>query len=31
MTIQDGRAFAPETIGLGIDWDRDAIENRTVA
>ncbi len=31
MTIEDGRALAPETVGLGIDWDRDAIENRIVA
>jgi L-alanine-DL-glutamate epimerase-like enolase superfamily enzyme len=31
MTIRDGRALAPETVGLGIDWDRDAIENRIVA
>jgi L-alanine-DL-glutamate epimerase-like enolase superfamily enzyme len=31
MTITDGRALAPETIGLGIDWNRDAIENRIVA
>ena len=31
MTIEDGRALAPETVGLGIDWDRDAIENRIVS
>jgi L-alanine-DL-glutamate epimerase-like enolase superfamily enzyme len=31
MTIRDGRALAPESVGLGIDWDRDAIENRIVA
>jgi L-alanine-DL-glutamate epimerase-like enolase superfamily enzyme len=31
MEIKDGRAFAPETPGLGIDWDLDAIENRRVA
>ena len=31
MTIQNGRALAPETIGLGIDWDLDAIENRIMA
>jgi L-alanine-DL-glutamate epimerase-like enolase superfamily enzyme len=31
MTIVDGRALAPEAIGLGIDWNCDAIENRIVA
>ncbi|MFF8817475.1 mandelate racemase/muconate lactonizing enzyme family protein [Leucobacter sp. NPDC015123] len=31
MEIVDGRALAPETIGLGIDWDEDAISDRTVA
>ncbi|GAA4358438.1 mandelate racemase/muconate lactonizing enzyme family protein [Microbacterium rhizosphaerae] len=31
MTVQNGRALAPETVGLGIDWNRDAIENRIVA
>ncbi|MCU1578143.1 MAG: mandelate racemase [Rhodoglobus sp.] len=30
MVIRDGRAFAPETPGLGIDWDLDAIEDRRV-
>ena len=30
-TIEDGHALAPETVGLGIDWDRDAIEDRRVA
>lgn len=31
MTIEQGRALASETAGLGIDWDRDAIENGIVA
>jgi L-alanine-DL-glutamate epimerase-like enolase superfamily enzyme len=31
MVIRDGRAIAPETPGLGIDWDLDAVENRRVA
>ncbi|WP_062209185.1 mandelate racemase/muconate lactonizing enzyme family protein [Demequina oxidasica] len=31
MEIVDGRALAPETPGLGIDWDNDAIDNRRVA
>ncbi|UNK71476.1 mandelate racemase/muconate lactonizing enzyme family protein [Microbacterium sp. H1-D42] len=30
MEIADGRALAPETVGLGIDWDRDAMEDRIV-
>lgn len=30
MVIEAGRALAPETVGLGIDWDRDAIEDRIV-
>ena len=30
MVIQDGRAHAPETPGLGIDWNRDAIDSRRV-
>ena len=30
MTIEDGRALAPETLGLGIDWDRDAMDDRIV-
>ncbi|WP_104089144.1 mandelate racemase/muconate lactonizing enzyme family protein [Arthrobacter sp. GMC3] len=31
MTIADGRALAPNTPGLGIDWDMDEIEKRVVA
>ena len=31
MRVENGHAVAPETPGLGIDWDRDAIEDRTVA
>jgi L-alanine-DL-glutamate epimerase-like enolase superfamily enzyme len=31
MRIEDGKAVAPETPGLGIDWDFDAIDDRTVA
>jgi len=31
MTMRDGRALAPDVPGIGIDWDRDAIENRRVA
>lgn len=31
MTIADGRALAPSTPGLGIDWDMDAIDKRVVA
>ncbi|RXZ48826.1 mandelate racemase/muconate lactonizing enzyme family protein [Agromyces fucosus] len=31
MLIESGRAYAPESVGLGIDWDRDAIEDRIVA
>lgn len=30
MTVHDGRAYAPESLGLGIDWDRDAMDDRTV-
>lgn len=30
MSIEDGRALAPESIGLGIDWDDDAIDDRVV-
>ncbi|WP_407358777.1 mandelate racemase/muconate lactonizing enzyme family protein [Microbacterium sp. LTA6] len=30
MTIEDGRALAPEVVGLGIDWDRNAMDDRTV-
>lgn len=31
MSIENGRALAPQTVGLGIDWDDDAIDARTVA
>ena len=31
LEIARGHALAPETAGLGIDWDRDAIEDRVVA
>lgn len=31
MEIRDGRAIAPDVPGLGIAWDRDAIEDRRVA
>jgi L-alanine-DL-glutamate epimerase-like enolase superfamily enzyme len=31
MRVEDGHAVAPDTPGLGIDWDRDAIDDRTVA
>ena len=31
MRIEDGHAIAPDTPGLGIDWDLDAIEDRRVA
>jgi len=31
MAIRDGRALAPESTGLGIDWDRDAMDDRIVA
>ncbi|WP_203138172.1 mandelate racemase/muconate lactonizing enzyme family protein [Microbacterium sp. JZ31] len=31
MQIADGHALAPERSGLGIDWDRDAIDDRIVA
>ena len=31
MEIADGHALAPEQPGLGIAWNRDAIENRVVA
>jgi len=30
MVIENGRALAPETVGLGIDWDPDAIDDRIV-
>ncbi|MGG7506968.1 mandelate racemase/muconate lactonizing enzyme family protein [Plantibacter sp. YIM 135249] len=31
LEIRDGLAVAPETPGLGIDWDDDAIDGRRVA
>jgi L-alanine-DL-glutamate epimerase-like enolase superfamily enzyme len=31
MTVVDGHAVAPDTPGLGIDWDRDAIADRRTA
>jgi L-alanine-DL-glutamate epimerase-like enolase superfamily enzyme len=31
MTIRDGFAHAPDTVGLGIEWDFDALERMTVA
>jgi L-alanine-DL-glutamate epimerase-like enolase superfamily enzyme len=31
IAIVDGHALAPGEPGLGIDWDRDAIEDRRVA
>ena len=31
MTIANGRALAPNTPGLGIDWDMDEIDKRVVA
>ncbi|SEE49307.1 mandelate racemase/muconate lactonizing enzyme family protein [Jiangella alba] len=31
LEICDGEAVAPDTVGLGIDWDRDALENGRVA
>lgn len=31
MRIEDGHAVAPDTPGLGIDWDPDAIDNRRKA
>lgn len=31
LLVEDGRAVAPDTPGLGIDWDFDAIDDRTVA
>jgi len=30
LQIVDGHAVAPDSAGLGIDWDRDQIENRRV-
>lgn len=31
LTIEDGRAQAPMTPGIGIDWDEEAIAARAVA
>jgi L-alanine-DL-glutamate epimerase-like enolase superfamily enzyme len=31
ITVRDGNALAPTAPGLGIDWNRDAIDNRRVA
>ncbi|MFI6833277.1 mandelate racemase/muconate lactonizing enzyme family protein [Kribbella sp. NPDC050241] len=31
MAVVDGHAVAPDAPGLGIDWDRDAIDDRRVA
>ncbi|GHJ41688.1 mandelate racemase/muconate lactonizing enzyme family protein [Streptomyces sp. TS71-3] len=31
MAIRDGRALAPDVPGIGIDWDRDALDDRRVA
>ncbi|WP_034263596.1 mandelate racemase/muconate lactonizing enzyme family protein [Actinospica robiniae] len=31
MRIEDGHAVAPDTPGIGIDWDFDAIDDRRVA
>ena len=31
MSIESGRALAPESIGLGIDWNFVAIDDGTVA
>lgn len=31
IRIDGGHAFAPETPGLGIDWNLDALDDRTVA
>lgn len=31
VEIRDGFAVAPNTAGLGIDWDDDALDDRTVA
>lgn len=30
MAIESGQALAPESIGLGIDWNLDAIDDRAV-
>lgn len=31
LSIEDGCAVAPDAPGIGIDWDRDAIDTRRVA
>lgn len=31
MVIENGHALAPQAPGLGIDWDRDAVDNRRVS
>jgi L-alanine-DL-glutamate epimerase-like enolase superfamily enzyme len=31
LAIEDGMAVAPETPGLGIDWDMEKIEGMKVA
>ena len=31
MTVRDGMALAPESAGLGIDWDFAAIDRLAVA
>ena len=31
ITIRDGHAEVPRGPGLGIDWDREAIDDLTVA
>ncbi|MET8827869.1 mandelate racemase/muconate lactonizing enzyme family protein [Streptomyces sp. NPDC004610] len=31
LTIRDGLAVAPDTPGIGIDWDQDALDDRRVA
>ncbi|MDX8147672.1 mandelate racemase/muconate lactonizing enzyme family protein [Lentzea sp. BCCO 10_0061] len=31
MTVRDGHALAPDTPGLGIDWDRDAMDDLRVS
>ena len=31
MVIENGHALAPSEPGLGIDWDLDALEARSIA
>lgn len=31
LRIENGQAFSPETPGIGIDWDMDAIRSRAIA